>query len=254
MLPDGATVFITGATSGFGMACARACVREGLRVVICGRRKGRLESLAKELGKMAHPLVLDVRDNDAVKQAVASLPPDFAAINVLVNNAGLALGAASFETQTMEDLEQMVDTNIKGLMYCTHAILPGMIACNRGHIVNIGSVAGVYPYPGGNTYGGTKAFVAQFSLNLRADLLGKNIRVTVIEPGMAETEFALVRFHGDKTRAGAVYKGVEALTAEDVAGVIIWCIQQPPHVNINRLELMPTQQAFSPFAVNRESA
>jgi len=249
----GSTVFITGATSGFGMACARACVKQGARVIITGRREDRLKALAKELGGNAHVLAFDVRDNTAVKKAVASLPPAFADIDVLINNAGLALGFAGFESQTMDDLEQMVDTNIKGLMYCTHAILPGMVGRNKGHILNVGSVAGVYPYPGGNAYGGTKAFVAQFSLNLRADLLGKNIRVTVIEPGMAETEFSLVRFHGDEKRAETVYDGVEALTADDVANTVVWCITQPAHVNINRVELMPTQQAFSAFAISRNT-
>lgn len=246
------TVLITGATSGFGMAAARLFAREGAKLVITGRREDRLKALAQELGDKVHTLCFDVRDNEAVKKAIASLPKEFSDMDVLINNAGLALGMGSYETQSMDDLEQMVDTNIKGLMYVTHAILPGMVARNVGHIINIGSVAGVYPYPGGNTYGGTKAFVAQFSLNLRADLLGKNIRVTVIEPGMAETEFSLVRFHGDAKKAGVVYEGVKALSAEDVAESILWAAAQPAHVNINRLELMPAQQAFSPFAVSRK--
>ena len=249
----GKTIFITGATSGFGMECARLCVTQGARVIITGRRADRLQTLAKELGSATHPLVLDVRDNASVIAAVQSLPADFSRVDVLVNNAGLALGIGSYEKQSMEDLEQMVDTNIKGVMYCTHALLPGMIERNRGHIVNVGSVAGIYPYPGGNTYGGTKAFVAQFSLNLRADLLGKNIRVTVIEPGMAETEFSLVRFHGDIPKADAVYDGVKPLSGVDIAESILWCLTQPEHVNINRIELMPTQQAFLPFAVHRGS-
>jgi len=266
----GKTIFITGATSGFGEACARLFAAQGARLILSGRRVERLEKLKKEIS--CHPehsegslqgsfvktqddkintLAFDVRDNEAVKKAIASLPNDFSDVDMLINNAGLALGIGSYETQAMEDLEQMVDTNVKGLMYMTHALLPGMITRNRGHIVNVGSVAGVYPYPGGNVYGGTKAFVEQFSLNLRADLLGKNIRVTVIEPGMAETEFSLVRFHGDAPKAGSVYEGVKALTAEDIANSILWCISQPEHVNINRIELMPTQQAFSPFAVDR---
>lgn len=248
---NGKTVLVTGATSGFGEALALRLAKEGTKLVITGRRKDRLEALAKKLGGKVHALAFDVRNNDAVKKAIGSLPAEFATIDVLVNNAGLALGIGSYETQKMEDLEQMVDTNIKGLMYVTHAVLPGMSERNKGHIINIGSVAGIYPYPGGNTYGGTKAFVAQFSLNLRADLLGRNIRVTVIEPGMAETEFSLVRFHGDNAKADAIYDGVKALSAEDVANSIVWCMTQPEHVNINRLELMPTQQAFSPFAVNR---
>lgn len=252
------TVFITGATSGFGRALALQCAQEGARLVISGRRAERLQSLADELGDKAHALPLDIRDNDAVKTAIRTLPRAFAEIDILVNNAGLALGLASFEGQDMAYLDQMVDTNIKGMIYCTHAILPGMIERqnrNRGgHIINIGSTAGIYPYPGGNVYGGTKAFVAQFSLNLRADLTGKNIRVTVIEPGMAETEFSLVRFQGDQAKADKVYEGVEALTANDVANTIVWCASLPGHVNVNRLELMPTQQSFAGFAVHRDKA
>lgn len=252
MLLQNKTVLITGATSGFGLAIAKQCAAAGAKVVIAGRRKERLSALAKELGAQAYPLVLDVRDHEAVVKAVASLPVGFADIDVLVNNAGLALGFNSFEAQSLENLEQMVDTNIKGLMYCTRAVLPAMIARNNGHIVNIGSVAGVYPYPAGNAYGGTKAFVAQFSLNLRADLLGKNIRVTNIEPGMAETEFSLVRFGGDAPKADAVYAGVEALSADDIADAVVWCITRPAHVNVNRMEVMPTQQAFAGFAVHRK--
>lgn len=248
----GKTVFITGATSGFGMACARAMAGEGARLIISGRRRERLDALSKELKGSVHALALDVRDHDAVVKAVQSLPAEFAEIDILLNNAGLARGIASFEGQTMEDLQQMVDTNITGLIYCTHAILPGMVKRNRGHIVNISSTAANYPYPGGNVYGGTKAFVSQFSLNLRADLLGKNIRVTAIEPGMAETEFSLVRFHGDESKAGSVYDGMTPLSAEDVARTVLWCVNQPEHVNVNRIELMPTQQAFSAFAVHRD--
>ncbi len=253
------TVLVTGATSGFGLACARQCIQNHAKVIISGRREDRLNDIAKELGPQAYPLTLDVRDNAAVVKAIASLPAAFSAIDVLVNNAGLALGLSSFEQQPLENLEQMVDTNIKGLMYCTHAVLPQMIARQAngdkvgGHIVNIGSVAGNYPYASGNAYGGTKAFVAQFSLNLRADLLGKNIRVTNIEPGMAETEFSLVRFKGDSAKAGVVYDGVEALTADDIADAILWCITRPAHVNVNRMEVMPTQQAFAGFAVHRDS-
>ena len=199
-----------------------------------------------------HTLVLDVRDNEAVVAAVQSLPPEFSKIDILINNAGLALGTGSYETQLLEDLEQMVDTNIKGLLYVTHAVLPGMIERNSGHIVNIGSVAGNYPYPGGNAYGGTKAFVKQFSLNLRADLLGKNIRVTNIEPGLTETEFSLVRFHGDHSKADPVYQGTQPLTGDDIAQSILWCVSQPAHVNVNFMELMPVCQAFGPLAVSRD--
>ena len=253
MALQGKTIFITGATSGFGMACARLFIEQGARVIASGRRAERLQQLVKELDNgMVHPLLLDVRDNAAVTQAVTSLPEAFSKVDVLVNNAGLALGIGSYEKQSMADLEQMVDTNIKGVLYCTHAILPRMIERNSGHIVNLGSVAGNYPYPGGNVYGGTKAFVAQFSLNLRADLLGKNIHVTIIEPGMAETEFSLVRLHGDTAKADAVYEGVQPLTPDDIAESILWCITRPAHVNVNRIEIMPTNQAFGPFAVNRD--
>ena len=253
MALSGKTVFITGATSGFGLAIARQCVSAYANVVISGRRADRLAEIAQELGARAHAVTLDVRDNEAVVRAVAELPETFRNIDVLVNNAGLALGLESFETQSLRHIEQMVDTNIKGLLYCTHAILPQMVAKNSGHIVNIGSVAGNHPYPGGNSYGGSKAFVKQFSLNLRADLLGKNIRVTNIEPGMAETEFSLVRFAGDTPKADAVYNGIEALSADDVADAVVWCITRPAHVNVNRIELMPTQQAFAGFAVHREN-
>lgn len=243
------TIFITGATSGFGLAAAKLLAGQGAKIIACGRREDRLAALK---GNNIHTLVLDVRDKAAVDKAIASLPKNFADVDILINNAGLALGLASFEKQLPEDLEQMVDTNIKGVIYCTQALLPGMIARNSGHIVNIGSTAGNYAYPGGNVYGGTKAFISQFSLNLRADLLGKNIRVTSLEPGMAETEFSLVRTHGDAAKAAAVYAGVEPLTAEDIAQAILWCVSQPPHVNVNRMELMPVQQAFAPFAVDRK--
>jgi 3-hydroxy acid dehydrogenase/malonic semialdehyde reductase len=255
----GKTIFITGATSGFGLACATQCVREGARVVIAGRRKDRLDALAQELGDAAHAVALDVRDAAAVQAAFAGLPAGFAQPDALVNNAGLALGAQPFEQQPQAFLDEMVDTNIKGLMYCTQAALPGMIARAKinperwGHIVNIGSVAGQYPYAGGNAYGGTKAFVAQFSMNLRCDLLGRNIRVSVIEPGMADTEFSLVRFQGDSSKAAAVYQGVEALAACDIADAIVWCLTRPAHVNVNRLEVMPTQQAPAGFAVHRKN-
>jgi 3-hydroxy acid dehydrogenase/malonic semialdehyde reductase len=248
---NGKTAFITGATSGFGLACAQLLAKNGANVIASGRRIERLESLQ---AANVHTLALDVRDNASVIAAVASLPEAFAKVDILINNAGLALGFGSYETQKPEDLEQMVQTNIMGVIHCTQALLPGMIARNLGHIVNIGSVAGNYPYPGGNVYGGTKAFVKQFSLNLRADLLGKTIRVTNIEPGMAETEFSLVRFHGDDSKAGAVYDGIQPLTADDIANTILWCLTQPQHVNINRIELMPTQQAFSPFAVHRDES
>ena len=247
------TVFITGATSGFGEACARRYAASGNRLVLCGRRLERLKHLQSTLDAPIFPLELDVRDRKAVFQAIDSLPNDFSAIDVLVNNAGLALGLAPAPSVDLDDWEQMVDTNVKGLMYCTRAILPDMVARNQGHIVNIGSVAGTYPYPGGNAYGATKAFVRQFSLNLRADLLGSRVRVTNIEPGLAETEFSKVRFKGDDAKAAALYQGTEPLSAEDIAECVFWTTALPAHVNINALEVMPTCQAFNPLSIHRDT-
>lgn len=246
------TIFITGATAGFGLACARRFVAEGARVIATGRREGRLAELKGALGDAVHTLVMDVRDAQAVNSAVAALPKGFSEVDILINNAGLALGMTSFEHVKPADARQMVDTNIMGVLHCTQALLPGMIARNLGHIVNLSSIAGSYPYPGGNVYGATKAFVTQFSLNLRADLLGKNIRVTSIEPGMCDTEFSVVRFGGDAAKADSVYAGMQPLTADDIAESILWAINRPAHVNIDRLEIMPVQQAFSPFAVSRD--
>jgi len=245
--------FITGATSGFGAACARQFAAHGWRLIVCGRRQDRLEALRAELAATVpvHAVALDVRDEAAVNAAIANLPAEFAEVDVLVNNAGLALGLEPVHQCPMTDWQQMVDTNIKGLLYCTRAILPGMVARNRGHIVNIGSVASNYPYPGGNVYGATKAFVRQFSLNLRADLLGTRVRVTNIEPGMAETEFSLVRFKGENTKSAQVYAGTQPLQAEDIADVVYWATTRPAHVNINTLEVMPVCQAFGPFAISR---
>lgn len=244
------TIFITGATAGFGLACAKRFAAEGAHVIATGRRQDRLAEIANDL---IHPLVLDVRDNNAIKKAIAGLPAKFSKVDTLINNAGLALGLESYEKQDMQDIEQMVQTNIQGVLYCTHALLPGMIARGGGHIVNLSSIAGTYPYPGGNVYGATKAFVTQFTLNLRADLLDKNVRVTSIEPGMCDTEFSTVRFHGDKKQADAVYAGMTPLSADDITENILWCITRPRHVNINRMEIMPTEQAFSPFAVHRNN-
>ncbi|MCE2927206.1 MAG: SDR family oxidoreductase [Rickettsiales bacterium] len=246
------TIFITGATAGFGLACAKLFISHGAKVIATGRRKERLDALRAESSSI-HAIALDVRDRAAVESAISQLPEPFSAVDILINNAGLALGLGSYEQQPPDDLEQMVDTNIKGVMHCTHALLPGMLARNYGHIVNLSSIAGTYPYPGGNVYGATKAFITQFSLNLRADLLGKNIRVTNIEPGMCDTEFSTVRFHGDKAKADSIYAGMKPLSAEDIAQTIFWTITQPEHVNINRVEIMPVMQAFSAFAVNRKS-
>ena len=245
-------VFITGATSGFGAAATRRFVREGARVIAAGRRRDRLEALRRELGERVHILDLDVRDDAAVLNAAASLPLAFEAVTVLVNNAGLALGLEPAHEAKLDDWVTMIETNVCGLVVLTRAILPGMVKRRGGHIVNIGSVAGEYPYPGGNVYGATKAFVRQFSLNLRADLVDKNVRVTCIEPGMAETEFSLVRLQ-DEAKAHAVYRDMQPMTAEDIAETISWVVGLPAHVNINVIEMMATAQAFGPFAVHRDA-
>jgi 3-hydroxy acid dehydrogenase/malonic semialdehyde reductase len=250
----GKTAFITGATSGFGRACAERFADAGWRLVLAGRRTERLKAMQDRLeGKTGvHILTLDVRDRRAAEDLPDRLPVHFREVDLLVNNAGLALGLEPAPQASLDDWETMVDTNIKGLMYCTRALLPGMVARNRGHIVNIGSVAGNWPYPGGNVYGGTKAFVRQFSHNLRCDLLGTRIRVTNIEPGMAETEFSVVRFKGDETRAGQTYRGTDPLVAGDIAEAVFWVANLPERVNINSLEVMPTCQAWGPLAVHRE--
>jgi 3-hydroxy acid dehydrogenase/malonic semialdehyde reductase len=248
-------ILITGATAGFGLAIARRFGGESNRIIAVGRRKDRLDALVKEFGANAvHPIVLDVRDRAGVASAVAALPPDLAAIDLLVNNAGLALGLAPAYQASLDDWDTMVDTNIKGLMYMTRAVLPGMVARDRGHIVNLGSIAGAHAYPGGNAYGGTKAFVRQFSMNLRADLLGSRVRVTSVEPGMVGgSEFSLVRFGGDKEKVEKLYKGADPLTPEDVAEAVYWVATLPPRVNINIIEMMPVTQSFGPLPVHRYS-
>lgn len=247
-------IMITGATSGFGEACTRLFVENGWRVIITGRRQHRLDSLQQELGgsDTVHTCCFDISDRQAVEQAFAELPADFSQIDVLLNNAGLALGLEPAYDTKLDDWEKMVDTNIKGLLYCTRTVLPKMVERKAGYIINIGSVAGNWPYPGGNVYCGTKAFVRQFSLAVRADLLGSNVRVTNIEPGNAETEFSMVRFKDDKSRADKVYEGTVALTARDVADTVWWLVNTPSHVNVTTLELMPTQQANGPMAFHRE--
>jgi 3-hydroxy acid dehydrogenase/malonic semialdehyde reductase len=252
-VPNSRTVFITGASAGFGAATARLFVQRGARVVATARRLQRLEALANELGDMLLPVALDVRDRAAVERVVAELPAPFAEVDCLVNNAGLALGLEAAWKVDVSAWEKMIQTNCAGLVYVTRALLPGMVARNRGHIFNLGSVAGSYPYPGGNVYGATKAFVHQFSLNLRSDLHGTGIRVTCLEPGMCGgTEFSEVRFQGDKDKAAAVYAGLQPLTAEDIAEAIGWAASLPAHVNVNTIELMPVAQSFAPFQVHRE--
>ena len=246
------SVFITGATSGFGEATARRFSAEGWNVAISGRRTDRLNKLEAELKGPCHVVTLDVTDRAAVEAAFNSLPAPFSPVDVLVNNAGLAVGLEPADAVALDDWDAMVDTNIKGLMYCTRACLPQMVANGYGAIVNLGSVAGAYPYPGGNVYGATKAFVHQFSLNLRADLVGKNIHVTDVAPGLANTEFSQIRFKGDKDKADAVYKGVDPIRAEDVAETIFWVATRPANININSIEIMAGCQAFAPFNVVRK--
>jgi 3-hydroxy acid dehydrogenase/malonic semialdehyde reductase len=249
------TILVTGATAGFGLSIARRFAQDGHKLVIAGRRGERLDALADEIGAdRAHAVILDVRDRAAVGAAIAGLPAAFADIDVLVNNAGLALGLEPAQRASLDDWDAMVDTNAKGLMYVTHAVLPGMVVRGRGHIINIGSIAGSWPYPGGNVYGATKAFVRQFSLNLRADLAGTGVRVTDIEPGLVGgTEFSGVRFHGDSAKAAGVYRGTEPLTPEDVTDAVHWVATRPPHVNINSIELMPVGQSFGPLVVQRRA-
>jgi 3-hydroxy acid dehydrogenase/malonic semialdehyde reductase len=248
------TVVVTGASAGFGAAIVRRFADTGARVVACARRLDRVAALADELGEHVLPLALDVRDRTAVRLAFDTLPEPFASIDVLINNAGLAKGLEPAHRADLDDWEQMLDTNCRGLVACTHAILPGMVRRGGGHVVNLGSVAGTYPYPGGNVYGATKAFVAQFSRNLRSDLHGTGVRVTCVEPGMSGgTEFSVVRFGGDAERAGATYAGMEPLTADDVAEAVFWAVSQPARVNVNVIELMPVAQSFGPFQVYREA-
>ena len=248
------TAMITGATSGFGKATAELFAKNGYDIVISCRRADRLDSVQKELEKTTrvHSISLDVSDQKAVFRAVEEILETFGSIDVLVNNAGLALGLEPAHRAELSDWEEMVDTNVKGLMYCTRAILPAMAEKGSGHVVNIGSIAGTYPYPGGNAYGATKAFVKQFSRNLRADLAGTGIKVTNIEPGLAETEFSIVRFKGDRDKAENVYQNTEPLVAEDIAQTVFWVVSAPSHVNINSVEIMPVCQAWGPLSVNRK--
>lgn len=250
------TALITGATSGFGRACAELFAEDGWNLVLAGRRAERLEALEGELGKKTGvcSLAFDVRDRGAVEAAFSEIPAPFAGIDVLVNSAGLALGLEPAHRTDPDDWETMIDTNIKGLVYCTRAALPGMVERSRGHIFNLGSIAGDWPYPGGNVYCSTKAFVKQFSLTLRADLLGTPVRVTNIEPGLAESEFSIVRFKGDREKASAVYRNTEPLTPKDIAGIILWAATLPAHVNINRVEVMPVCQAWGPMIIHRDNA
>ena len=246
------TAFVTGASSGFGRAIARKLLGDGWRVIVTGRRRDRLEALQHEFGDAVSIACFDVRDADAITSAIDALPPAFQRIDLLVNNAGLALGTAPAQNADLAQWRQMIDTNITGLVTLTHALLPRLIE-SKALIVNISSIAATYPYTGGNVYGGTKAFVSQFSLGLRSDLHGSGVRVTSIEPGMAETEFTLVRTGGDQSASDALYAGAAPIRAEDIAEQVLWLANLPPHLNVNRIETMPVSQSFAGFQVSRHA-
>ncbi len=250
------TILVTGASAGFGAAIARRFVNDGHRVIAAARRRDKLDALRAELGANLLPFVFDVTDAAAAAALPGSLPEGWREVDVLVNNAGLALGGLDpAHKAKLSDWDTMVATNVTGLLHLTHALLPGMVERDAGHIVNLSSVAAVYPYPGGHVYGGSKAFVTQFSMNLRADLIGTNVRVTDIEPGLVGgTEFSVTRFGGDAGRAASVYAGTTALTADDIAEAVSWVVALPSHVNVNRLEIMPTCQASASLAIKRVGA
>lgn len=245
---------VTGASSGFGQAICRKLIDDGYKVIGVARRADKLQKLAEELGTNFCALPLDVTKKDAVESILLQLPKEFQPIDILINNAGLALGLEPAYQANYEDWETMVQTNIVGLIHLTHHLLPGMVERNFGYIINLGSVAGTYAYKGGNVYGATKAFVKQFSANLRTDLLGKKIRVTNIEPGLCGgTEFSSVRFHGNNEQAAAVYEGVDYITPEDIANTVSWLVNTPTHFNVNALEIMPVAQASAGLAVYKET-
>jgi 3-hydroxy acid dehydrogenase/malonic semialdehyde reductase len=246
------TILVTGASAGFGAAMARRFVRDGHRVIAAARRMERLQALHAELGAVLLPVALDVTDAAAVAALPGTLPAEWQEVDVLINNAGLALGLDPAHRANIADWDRMVAVNVCGMMHMTHALLPGMVERNRGHIINLSSTAATYPYPGGHVYGASKAFVTQFSLNLRADLVGLPVRVTDLEPGLVGgTEFSVNRFGGDTARASAVYGGTVPLTADDIAEAASWVVGLPPHMNINRMEIMPTCQASGPLAIKR---
>ncbi|MFZ3075337.1 MAG: SDR family NAD(P)-dependent oxidoreductase [Psychrobacter glacincola] len=246
-------VLITGASAGFGKALAERLVAKGHRVIGCARRLDKLNELAENLGELFLPVVMDVSDTASIPQIIADLPDDFKEIDVLVNNAGLALGTNSAQESSLDDWMRMVDTNIKGLIALTHAVLPAMVARDSGYIINLGSIAGNWPYYGGNVYGGTKAFVKQFSLNLRADLVGTQVRVTNLEPGnVAGTEFSNVRYHGDDNKAAEVYDGFKNMTGDDIGDILLWLIESPAHINVNRLEVMPVAQTYNGLTIAKQ--
>lgn len=242
-------IFITGASSGFGEAISKRFVKEGHKVLGLARREEKLQKLQNELGESFHFIACDINDTEKIKIDLENLPKEFQEIDVLVNNAGLALGLEPAQEANIKDWEVMINTNVLALVKLTHFILPKMVSRGKGHIVNIGSIAGSYPYPGGNIYGSTKAFIKQFTLNLRADLYDKNVRVSNIEPGLCGgSEFSIVRFGGDKNKASKVYENTHPLMPEDIAEAVFWCVSLPSHINVNRIEIMPTIQA--PAALN----
>ncbi len=251
------TILITGATSGFGLATAKYFAQKGWNLILTGRRADRLSALQAELSEHTdvHTITMDVQDSEAVIQSLAAVPPAFSNIRTLVNNAGLALGTESAINSELSDWHTMIDTNIKGLTTVTHAILPKLIGYGPGAaMINLGSIAGQWPYPGGNTYCGTKAFVDQFSKALRCDLLGTGVRVTNLAPGLSESEFTLVRTNGDQAAYEKLYQDTNAIQPEDIAEMIYWIATLPAHLNINHLELMPVHQAWAPFAIHRNQA
>ena len=243
-------VLVTGASSGFGQAICRKLIADGYKVIGAARRLDKLQKLAQELGANFLPLTLDVSKKDSVETILLQLPKEFQPINILINNAGLALGLEPAYEADYNDWQTMIETNVIGLVHLTHQILPGMVERNSGYIINLGSVAGTYPYKGGNVYGASKAFIKQFSANLRTDLLGKKIRVTNIEPGLCGgTEFSNVRFHGNAEQAAAVYKDVDFITPEDIANTVSWLVKTPNHFNVNSIEIMPVAQASAGLSV-----
>ncbi|ABE76041.1 SDR family NAD(P)-dependent oxidoreductase [Psychrobacter cryohalolentis] len=248
-------VLITGASAGFGKALAERLIANGHRVIGCARRLDKLNALAETLGEAFLPVVMDVSDTASIPQVIADLPADFKQIDVLVNNAGLALGTEPAHSASLDDWMRMTDTNIKGLMALTHAVLPAMVARDSGYIINVGSIAGSWPYFGGNVYGATKAFVKQFSLNLRADLIGTQVRVTNLEPGnVAGTEFSNVRYHGDDDKAAQVYDGFKTMTGDDIGDILLWLIESPAHINVNRLEVMPVAQTYNGLTIAKQDS
>jgi 3-hydroxy acid dehydrogenase/malonic semialdehyde reductase len=248
------TAFVTGASSGFGRSITRRLIKDGHRVIAAGRRLHLLEELAAEFPGKVLPYALDVTDSAAIARLPQDLPDAWQRVDVLVNNAGLALGLDPAYRADLADWDTMVATNVTGLMHMTRALLPAMVAANTGHVINLSSTAALYPYPGGHVYGASKAFVTQFSLNLRADLVGTGVRVTDLEPGLVGgTEFSTTRFHGDAAKAASIYAGTTPLGPEDIAEAVSWVIGLPAHVNINRLEMMPTCQASGPLALKRQS-